>query len=84
MRVIWQEQLTVLKPVLRYKKAAKGITGNFHFQRENELQTELDRTGTKKDIVQSRYKTQESQTMSEDLYKKRMTALSRMRSADAA
>ena len=41
------------------------------------LQAELDRTGITMETVQERYKIQESETISEELYRKVMTALSK-------
>lgn len=48
------------------------------------LQAELNRTGVAMEAVQKRYKIQEPETMSEDLYNKVMLALSRTKSAKAA
>lgn len=48
------------------------------------LQAELDRTGVTMETVRSRYKIQEPEAMSEELYGKVMSALKRTKSAEAA
>ncbi|MCM1500256.1 MAG: hypothetical protein NC124_17475 [Clostridium sp.] len=48
------------------------------------LQAELNRTGVAMEAVQKRYKIQEPEAMSEELYNKVMLALSRTKSAKAA
>lgn len=48
------------------------------------LQAELDRTGVAMEAVQSRYRIQEPETMSKELYNKVMLALSRTKSVKAA
>lgn len=48
------------------------------------LQAELDRTGVTMESVQSRYRVQKPEAMSEELYQKVMRALKRTKSVDAA
>lgn len=48
------------------------------------LQSELDRTGITMETVQNRYKIQEPEIMSKEIYEKVMSALKRTKSANAA
>ena len=48
------------------------------------LMEELDRTGVEVETVKERYKIQEMGTMSDELYRKVMAALSKTKSSNAA
>lgn len=70
---------------LKPKTAAKGQKKNSISKEQMvSLQAELDRTGVAMETVQSRYKIQTPEAMSEDIYNKVMLALSRTKSANAA
>lgn len=62
------------------QKQGTAITGN----QMNCLQAELVRTGVAMEDVQKRYKIQKPETMSEELYNRVMSALSKTKSVNAA
>ncbi len=72
------------QPVYELKAEGTGITCTLSRDKLDSLQAELDRTGVTMETVQERYRIQQPEAMSEELYKKVMSALKRTGSAKAA
>ncbi len=72
------------QPVYELKAEGTGIAHTLSRDKLDSLQAELSRTGVTMETVQERYRIQKPEVMSEELYKKVMSALKRTGSAKAA